>query len=167
MAGRRIMRHVTSPEKMHRGAIAPYWIITAWIGILSSGAFPLPSHHQACRARPRPPRLARARARRPARTYATLAATWACQPACTTATPAPGMAAGPLASTQVCGHDPGRVPGTRPGTRAWAREPACTSANIEPGTRVGRPAYTGTPLGPAGKGGEENNGARHLARKNA
>ena len=31
--GRRIMGHVTSPEKMHRGAIDPYQIIIAWIGI--------------------------------------------------------------------------------------------------------------------------------------
>ena len=75
----RIMGHVTSPEKMQRGAIAAYWIITAWIGILSSGAFPLPSHPQACRARQRPLRRAGARAR---------------QPACTSATPEPGARAG-------------------------------------------------------------------------
>ena len=31
--GRRIMGNVASPEKMHRGAIALYGIITAWIGI--------------------------------------------------------------------------------------------------------------------------------------
>ena len=36
--------------------------MTAWIGILRSGGFLLPSHPQACRARPRSPR----RARRPA-----------------------------------------------------------------------------------------------------
>ena len=50
---------------MHRGAIAPHWIITAWIGIPRSGGFLLPSRPQPCRGRPRPPR--RARARRPAR----------------------------------------------------------------------------------------------------
>ena len=50
---------------MPRGAIAPHWIITAWIGIPRSGGFLLPSHPQPCRGRPRPPR--RARARRPAR----------------------------------------------------------------------------------------------------
>ena len=71
MEGRRLTGHVTSPEKMHRGAIAPYWIITAWIGIPRSGVFPLPSPPQAGRARPRPQHQARARARRPARTYAT------------------------------------------------------------------------------------------------
>ena len=62
MEGRRLTGHVTSPEKLHRGAVAPYWIIAAWIGIPSSGAFPLPSHPQAGRARPRPPRRGRARA---------------------------------------------------------------------------------------------------------
>ena len=61
--GRRIMGHVTSPEKMHRGAI--HQIITAWIGIPRSGGFVLPSGPQPCRASPRHPR--RARARRPAR----------------------------------------------------------------------------------------------------
>ena len=50
---------------MPRGAIAPHWIITAWIGIPRLGGFLLPSHPQPCRGRPRPPR--RARARRPAR----------------------------------------------------------------------------------------------------
>ena len=50
---------------MHRGAIAPHWIITAWIGIPRSGGFLLPSCPQPCRGRPRP--LRRARARRPAR----------------------------------------------------------------------------------------------------
>ena len=41
---------------MPRGAIAPHWIITAWIGIPRSGGFLLPSHPQLCRGRPRPPR---------------------------------------------------------------------------------------------------------------
>ena len=39
---------------MHRGATAPYWIITAWIGIPGSGAFLLPSRPKVCRGRPRP-----------------------------------------------------------------------------------------------------------------
>ena len=41
-------------KKMHRGAIAPYWIITAWIGIPGSGEFLLPSRPKVCRGRPRP-----------------------------------------------------------------------------------------------------------------
>ena len=52
--GRRITGHVTSLEKMHRGAIAPYWIITAWIGIPGSGAFLLASRTKVCRGRPQP-----------------------------------------------------------------------------------------------------------------
>ena len=156
------MGHVTSPEKMHRGAIAPHWIITAWIGIPSSGAFPRPG-----------------------------ARAWACQPAHMTATPAPGMGAGPPARAHICGRDPGRRPGqdsqrarTQPPRQARARalRPARRyvastlgaglgkPANVhirdpEPGARACRPACTGTPLGPARKGGEENNGACHLPRR--
>ena len=130
------MGHVTSPEKMHGGAIAPYWIITGWIGIPSLGAFPLPSPPQACRARLRPPQRA-----------------------------PPATGAGPPATAHVHGWDPGRGTGhashrarPRPPRQARARalRPVRTYAAVtwgaglgtsgsvhirapEPGTRKGWP----------------------------
>ena len=160
MEGSRIMGHVTSPEKMHRG-LAPHWIITAWIGIPSSGEFPLPSHPQACRARPRPPRRARAWARLPARTYlaATQGASLGTPASAHDRDPRARHGCGASGSAHVHGGYPGlgmpasapncdprarhgRGPSgqrarkrLRPGARAWAGQPACTSA-------------TPTPLGP-------------------
>ena len=119
---------------MHRGAIAPNWIITAWIGIPSSGTFPLPSHPQACRACPRPLRRARVWAQGPVRTYAA-------------ATRGAGL------GTPASAHDrdprtrQGRGPSgqharmrPRPQARAWASQPARPTATPAPGTGAGPPA---------------------------
>ena len=128
------MGHVSSPEKMHRGAIAPYWIITAWIGIPSSGAFPLPSHPQTCRARPRPLLRARVWAQGPVRTYAA-------------ATRGTGLGMPASANDRDPRTRHGRGPSgqrarmrPRPRAQAWASQPARPNATPMPGTGAGPPA---------------------------
>ena len=128
------MGHVTSPEKMHRGAIAPHWIITAWIGIPSSGAFPLPSHPQACRARQRPLRRARVWAQGQVRTYAA-------------ATRGAGLGMPASAHDRDPRTRHGRGPSgqrahmrPRPRAHPWASQPARPNATPAPGTGAGPPA---------------------------
>ena len=136
MEWRRLTGHVTSPEKMHRGAIVPYWIITAWIGIPRSGTFPLPSHPQA-RAAPsaagapltsaaRHARAGRRRARSRSRTYAL----------CGMPKPAPRVGAAPVRDPRA---GEGRAPASQrartlpqPGAPAWACRIARTSATPAP-----------------------------------